>query len=355
MSRFFSKRYTALTPYTPGEQPQDRRYIKLNTNESPYPPSPAVAQAVQAEAGRLQLYSDPACAELRREAARVFGTDERRIVMTNGSDEALNFAFMAFADEERPLLFPDVTYGFYPVFAQLNRIPYREIPLTADFRIDVTDYLGVRAAVVIANPNAPTGIALPLAEIERIVRESPDSIVIVDEAYVDFGGESAVPLTEKYDNLLVCGTFSKSRSMAGARLGFAIGCEALICDLETIRYSTNPYNVNRMTSAAGIAALRDNDYYMANCRVIAETRDRTAAALAALGFEVLPSSANFLFAKSDRIDGERLYLALKARGILVRHFTGARVRAYNRITVGTAEQMNALLSAIGDILKEERS
>ena len=352
MSRFFSEKYAALEPYTPGEQPRDMKYIKLNTNESPFPPSEGVIRAAEREAGRLQLYSDPEVTELMIEAERVFGVPRDMILMTNGSDEILNFAFMAFSDATHPIVFPDITYGFYPVFARLGGIPYREIPLKEDFSIDYRDYLSVGANVVIANPNAPTGMALSLDEIEAIVKSNPDNVVIIDEAYVDFGAESAISLTGKYDNLLVTGTFSKSRSLAGARLGFGIGNKELIRDLNTIKYSTNPYNVNRMTMAAGAAALRDNDYYMQNCERIKENREYTKAALISLGFRVLPSAANFLFAESDRIEGEELYLALKSRGILVRHFKKERIKNFNRITIGTKEEMQAFVKAVADILKD---
>ena len=352
MSRFFSEKYAALEPYTPGEQPRDMKYIKLNTNESPFPPSEGVIRAAEREAGRLQLYSDPEVTELMIEAERVFGVPRDMILMTNGSDEILNFAFMAFSDATHPIVFPDITYGFYPVFARLGGIPYREIPLKEDFSIDYRDYLSVGANVVIANPNAPTGMALSLDEIEAIVKSNPDNVVIIDEAYVDFGAESAISLTGKYDNLLVTGTFSKSRSLAGARLGFGIGSPEIIRDLNTIKYSTNPYNVNRMTMAAGAAALRDNDYYMQNCERIKENREYTKEALTSLGFMVLPSSANFLFAESDRIDGEELYLALKSRGILVRHFKKERIKNFNRITIGTKEEMQAFVKAVADILKD---
>lgn len=355
MSRFFSQKYHALTPYTPGEQPQDIPYVKLNTNESPFPPSPAVAEALKGEAGRLQLYSDPECLLLREKFAQVFSVKPEQVIMTNGSDEVLNFAFMAFADARRPLAFADITYGFYPVFAQLGDIPYTTIPLTEDFRIDPADYIGIGKTVVIANPNAPTGLCLPLSDIERIVASNPDSVVIVDEAYVDFGAQSAVSLIDKYDNLLVTGTFSKSRSMAGARLGFGIANADLIADLNTIKYSTNPYNVNRMTAAAGYAALCDNDYYMQNCRTIIQNRAWTTQQLEALGFHVLPSQANFVFAQSPAIDGDELYRKLKQRGILVRHFNGERIRSFNRITVGTIEQMQALVNAIKSILEEQQS
>ena len=352
MSRFFSHRLSELVPYTPGEQPRDMQYIKLNTNESPFPPSPSVIRAAEAEAGRLQLYSDPTCRELVDKMAEILSVPADHVVMTNGSDEVLNFAFMAFADEEHPLVFPAVTYGFYPVFAALNRIPYEEIPLKEDFSVDYRDYLNLGGkTIVIANPNAPTGLCLTLAEIEEILKTNPDGVVIIDEAYVDFGAESAVSLVDKYDNLLVTQTFSKSRSLAGARLGFGVGQKALIDDLHTVRYSTNPYNVNRMTAAAGHAALCDNDYYMQNCRVIMENRDFTTKALRDLGFEVLDSKTNFVFARSARIGGEALYLELKRRGILVRHFSKEGIAEFNRITIGTGEQMQTLIATITDILK----
>lgn len=353
MSQFFTKRYSNLTPYTPGEQPQDKKYIKLNTNESPFPPSPAVLEAAKEAAGTLQLYSDPECKALRTEMSKVFGVPENWILMTNGSDEGLNFAFMAFADEKHPLLFPNITYGFYPVFAQLNHIPYTEVPLKEDFSVDIADYCGKNATVVIANPNAPTGMALSLNAIEKIVQSNPESVVIIDEAYVDFGGTTAIPLTAKYENLLVVGTFSKSRSMAGARLGFCIGNPSLINDLNTMKYSTNPYNINRMTAACGAAALRDNDYYMANCRTVMENRAWTAEQLQALGFTVLPSQANFLFAKSERISGMDVYTKLKEKGVLVRHFTKPEIDAFVRITIGSKEQMETLICTLDTILKEE--
>ena len=352
MSRFFSKNFSSLVPYTPGEQPKQRQYIKLNTNESPFPPAPGVLAAVAEQAGKLQLYSDPEISALRGKLAETCGVSPNQVVCVNGSDEVLNFAFMAFADEDRPLAFPDLTYGFYPVFAQLNRIPYEQIPLAEDFSIRVEDYIGLNRTIVIANPNAPTGRYLPLSDIERIVAGNPGNVVIIDEAYIDFGGESAISLVPKYDNLLVTQTFSKSRSMAGARLGFGIGSEALIADLNTIRYSTNPYNVNRMTEAAGVAALEDDAYFRANCAAIMENRAWTAEALEALGFEVLPSMANFVFARSRAIGGEKLYLELKERGILVRHFGKERIRDFNRITIGTRAQMQTLVDTIETILKE---
>ncbi len=351
MSRFFSNKYGALTPYTPGEQPKDMQYVKLNTNESPFPPSPG-AQAMAQEAIRsLQLYSDPECKLLTEKAAESFGIAPEEILFTNGSDDILNFAFMAFCDENHPAAFPDITYGFYPVFAKLNNIPFVTIPLKEDFSICVEDYIGIGKTVFIANPHAPTGIALPLSDIEAIVAGNPHNVVVVDEAYVDFGAESAVKLIHKYDNLLVTQTFSKSRSMAGARLGFGIGCKELIADLNTLKYSTNPYNINRMTMAAGIGALEDRDNFQNNCKAIMENRAWTVNALRDLGFFVVDSSANFVFAKHATAQGKALYLELKKRGVLVRHFDSPRLTDYNRITIGTLEQMGVLINTLKEILE----
>ncbi len=351
MSRFFSEKYVSLTPYTPGEQPRDMQYVKLNTNESPFPPSPSVAAAVAAECRKLQLYSDPESTALREKAAQVYGVRPQQILVTNGSDEVLNFAFMAFGSEKAAFAFPDITYGFYPVFAEVNHVPYVQIPLQEDFTINPQDYMNIGKNIVIANPNAPTGLCLPLSDIEAIVKSNPDNVVIVDEAYVDFGGESAVKLVDQYDNLLVTQTFSKSRSMAGARLGFGIGNEKLIADLNTIKYSTNPYNVNRMTEFAGVAALEENDYYLSNAQTIIQNRQWTKAQLEQLGFTVFDSKANFIFASSDRIDGETLYRELKQRGVLVRHFTKERIAQYIRITIGTMEQLEILIKRIKEILE----
>ena len=351
MSRFFSNKYSSLEAYTPGEQPKDMKYIKLNTNESPFPPSPKAIELAYEEAKRLRLYSDPECSPLVAKGAELFGVKKTQILFTNGSDEILNFAFMAFCDKDHPIIFPDITYGFYTVFADLNGIPYEQIPLKDDFTVDYRDYLSTGKNIVIANPNAPTGIALPLWQIEEIVKTNPDNVVIIDEAYVDFGAQSALSLIDKYDNLIVTQTFSKSRSLAGARLGFGIACEELIADMNTIKYSTNPYNVNRMTMMAGYGALCENGYYMENCEKIAKNREYTTDELRKLGFEVLDSSANFIFAKSEKISGEELYLKLKEKGILVRHFTKEKIKEFNRITIGTKEQMDALIDAIKEILQ----
>lgn len=354
MSRFFSNKFSSLVPYTPGEQPKDMKYIKLNTNESPYPPSGKVIEAVKREAQRLQLYSDPECTCLNEKIAELYGVDKKEVLVTNGSDEILNFAFMAFSDNKRPIVFPDITYGFYPVFAEINQIPYEKIPLKEDFTIDVNDYIGINKNIVIANPNAPSGIYLEKCEIEKIVKSNPDNVVIIDEAYIDFGGNSCIDFTKKYDNLIVTRTFSKSYSMAGGRLGFGVANERLISDMNTIKYSTNPYNVNRMSQMAGVYALEDNEYYMANCKEIIKNREYTKQELEKMGFDVLPSMANFLFAKHAEIDGEELYKELKKRGILIRHFTSERIKNYNRITVGTREQMDALISQIAEITEGKK-
>ena len=352
MSRFFSGKYAALTPYTPGEQPQDRRYIKLNTNESPFPPSPIAQRMAREAVGDLQLYSDPECRALIAAGAEVLGGEPSELVFTNSSDELLNFAFMAFCDAEHPAAFANITYGFYPVYAALNGVPFQEIPLRPDFTIDPEDYIGLNCTIFIANPNAPTGIALPLSDIERIVQSNPDNVVVVDEAYVDFGGESALPLIRKYDNLLVCRTFSKSRSLAGGRLGFGMANPAIIADLTTLRYSTNPYNVNRVTMAAGIGALLDREYFE-TCRTeLQAIRSWTAAHLRDMGFTFPESCANFLFAKHPAVGGQALYLALKERGVLVRHFETPLLRDYNRITIGSAEQMREFLRILGEVLEE---
>ena len=352
MSRFFSSKLASLTPYTPGEQPRDQRYIKLNTNESPFPPSPKAQAYAKEAAEKLELYSDPNCTELVAKAAEVFGIGKDEIIFSNGSDEVLNFAFMAFCDDKNPAIFPDITYGFYKVFAALNAIPFKQIPLKADFSLKISDYFNAGGTIFIANPNAPTGLCLSLAQIEEILKKNPDNVVVIDEAYIDFGGETAIPLTKKYDNLLVVQTFSKSRSMAGARLGFAVGCKALIQDLNTIKYSTNPYNVNRMTMAAGYAALCEEEYFKDKCAKICENREYTAQALRALGFTVLDSKTNFLFVRSDKVSGQTLYEKLKERGVLVRHFGAARIKEFNRVTIGTREQMDEFLEKTREIIKE---
>ncbi len=353
MSKYLSDKYQRLEAYTPGEQPRDMRYVKLNTNESPYPPAPGVVEAAAKEAARLQLYSDPVCADLRDALAARYGVKRENVFVSNGSDDILNFAFMAFAGGGVPACFPEISYGFYPVYAALHGIEARPIPLKADFSIDPADYLGLGGFIAIANPNAPTGMALSRDQVEQIVAANPDHVVLIDEAYVDFGAESCLPLVEKYDNLLVVQTFSKSRGLAGARLGFAIAQAGVIADLERIKYSTNPYSVNRMTLAAGIASLQRDDYNADNCRRVMKTREATVARLKEMGFEVLPSLANFVFARKPGVDGEMLYRELKKRGVLVRHFSTPRIRDFLRITIGTDGEMLTLFTKLAEILKGE--
>lgn len=349
MSRFMNPKYKDLVPYTPGEQPQNRKYVKLNTNESPYPPSPRVLDVISREAvSKLNLYSDPTVAPLKEALADRYDVKPGNIFVGNGSDECLNFAFMAFGGDG--IAFPDISYGFYSVFAALHHIRADVKPLRPDYSIDPAAYRAAGKAIVFANPNAPTGLTVPVSAIEDICRINAGHVVIIDEAYVDFGAESAVPLIQKYQNLLVVQTFSKSRSLAGARVGYAIGSEAVIQDLETIRYSTNPYNINRLSMAAAIEAVKDREYYRNNCRSIMAVRAYTKMALEKLGFTVLDSQANFLFAEHPDVSGETIYEELKERGVLVRHFPGKRTGNFNRITIGTKEQMDVLLGEVREIV-----
>ena len=352
MSRFLSPTLAAVTPYTPGEQPQDQQYIKLNTNESPYLPSPAVIAAVsEHEVEKLRLYSDPACADLLKAAAAHFGLQPEQIMPGNGSDENLFFALRAFCDADHPLAYADITYGCYGVWCGLMHIPSHIIPLKEDFTLDPKDYYGLNQTIVLANPNAPTGIALPRAEIEGILKANPNNVVIVDEAYVDFGGESCVPLIDQYENLLVVQTFSKSRQLAGARLGLAMGNAKLIADLNRVKFSLNPYNINRLTLKAGQAALEDTAYFEKTRAAIMDTRAWTMQQLTDRGFTVLDSRANFVFASTERINGGELYKELKKSSILVRHFDAPRIENWLRITIGTPEQMQALMDAVDKILE----
>ena len=353
MSRYLKEELQALRAYTPGEQPQDQAYIKLNTNESPYPPAPSVAAAItRQEVEQLRLYSDPTGAELKGKLAGLYGVKPENVFLSNGSDEVLNFAFLAFGAEG--VAYPDISYGFYPVFAQLYQLDAVEIPLKEDFTVDYRDYCGIGRMVVLANPNAPTGRSIPVAEIRQICQTNPDHVVLIDEAYVDFGGETALPLVKEFDNLLVTRTFSKSRCLAGGRLGYAFGSRALIEDLEKIKYSTNPYNLDRLTLRLGVATVEAEDYYREKCAAICRTRQWTAGQLEALGFQVLPSLTNFLFAKTEAMDGEVLYQALKRRGILVRHFSNPRICQYNRITIGTQAQMEQLVQTLKEVLYENQ-
>ena len=353
MSRYMSARFDGLEAYVPGEQPQDMQYVKLNTNESPFPPSPQVLEAVNAaQTARLNLYPDPEGKVLRERLAAMYGVKPENVFLANGSDELLSFAFMAFCDEERPVAFPNISYGFYPVYASLYQVPSTEIPLKEDFSLDPGDYCGLNQNIVIANPNAPTGRAISVADIEEIVRTNPDHVVLIDEAYIDFGGESCLPLIRKYDNLLVCQTFSKFRSLAGGRLGFALASPGLIADLDKIKYSTNSYNINRLTMAAAIATLDSNDYYVENGKKIQENRAWTTAELAKLGFETLPSLTNFIFTRCPQVEGGTLYQRLKSKGVLVRHWDKPEIADWCRVTIGTREQMELFLDKVREILKE---
>ena len=352
MSRFFSDKYKDLESYTPGEQPRDRQLVKLNTNESPFaPPEKAVRRAAEA-ARSMHLYCDPDASALTCALAEHYGVSPRQILVTNGSDEILHFAFMAYCDEASPAVFPDITYGFYRVFADLERLPRRIVPLKADLSIDVEACKGAGGTLFLANPNANTGIALERKTIEEILRANPDRVVVVDEAYVDFGAESAIELTKRYENLLVTQTFSKAWSMAGARLGVGIGSEALIADLNTVKYSTDPYNVNSMTQAAAMGALEDIEEIRANIRQVVENREWTAAELRKRGFALTDSKANFLFARHGKVPGKALYEGLKEKGILIRHFGAERIREYIRITVGSRDQMERLTEGIDEVLRE---
>ena len=348
MSRFLSARHQALHAYTPGEQPRVK-LIKLNTNESPYPPSPEALRALTPEVvERFRLYSDIPARGLCEATGAFYGVDPSWILYSNGSDEILAFAFQAFG--EAGVSFPDITYGFYPVWAQLYGLPAKVIPVKDDFTIDLTEYRG-GGLIVIANPNAPTGIALPLPAIEELIRANPDSVVLIDEAYVDFGGETAIPLVSKYDNLVVVQTFSKSRSLAGARLGFAVAQPHLIADLNRIKCSFNPYNVGTPAQLLGAAAMRDREYFEKTRKAIMDTREWTREALETLGFAVLPSSANFLFARPPKISGEAMQKALREKGILVRRFEIPRIRDFLRISIGTPEDMQTLVDAAKAVLE----
>ena len=350
MSRFFTESLKALQPYVPGEQPQDMQYIKLNTNESPFPASPkAVAAITGAEVSRLYLYSDPDCKALIAAIAKRYGLQPEQVTVGNGSDEVLWFALRAFCDENTPLAYNDITYGCYKTWCSMLNVPSKILPLQADYSVDLSLYHGLDSTIMITNPNAPTGLCLTVQEIEGVLQENPDHVVIVDEAYVDFGGESCVSLIDKYENLLVVQTCSKSRSLAGARLGFAMGNTALISDLNRIKFSFNPYNVNRLTCLAGIAAMEDEEYFQNCTRTVAQTREKTAAALKTMGFTLTDSKANFLFAESSRIPGGDLYRKLKEKGILVRHFDKPRLENRLRITVGSQQQMEALLTALKEL------
>ncbi|MDD3674422.1 MAG: histidinol-phosphate transaminase [Thauera propionica] len=355
MSRFWSAVVHGLTPYVPGEQPKLDNLVKLNTNEHPYGPSPKALEAIRAATGdSLRLYPDPNADALKAALAQRHGLQPQQIFVGNGSDEVLAHAFMALLKQDRPLRFPDISYSFYPVYCGLYDIPHRTIPLAEDFSIRVEDYLpqdGERpGAIIFPNPNAPTGRLLPLEAVERIVAGNPDAVVLVDEAYVDFGGESAIGLIDKYPNLLVVHTFSKSRSLAGLRVGFAAGHADLIEALERVKNSFNSYPLDRLAIAGAVASVEDEAFFQASCRKVIATREKLIADMQALGFEVLPSAANFVFARHPQRDGAELTAELRRRAIIVRHFKAARIDQFMRITIGTDEQCGILVEALTDIL-----
>lgn len=352
MSEYLNQRYRNLSPYTPGEQPLDKDYIKLNTNENPYPPGSGVLKVINEAAVKdLRLYEDPDNRLVIRTLAEHYGVKPSQVCVTCGSDETLDLAIMAFGEDG--FAFPDLTYNFYKVFCQLHHTDMQVIPLKNDFTIDVKDYLGLGKGVILANPNAPTGLVLPREKIEEILKADPHHVVVVDEAYIDFNeGGSMIPYVNKYPNLLVVQTFSKARSLAGARVGYGIGSEALISDLERIRNSMNPYGLSRLSQQAAIAAVQEQEYYDENCRKVIATRTWFIQELEKLGFSVLPSHTNFVLAHSDQIPGEVLYQKLKDHGVLVRHFSDPRIADAVRISIGTDEDMHQAAEKIREVLAE---
>ncbi len=351
MRHYWSSRLAEVAPYVPGEQPKDGVYIKLNTNENPYPPSPRVLQAIaDAADSRLRLYPDPDGAEVCAAIAAYYRLRPEQVFVGNGSDEVLAMAFLAFFSPGDKIAFPKISYSFYPVYAGLFAIPYDAVPLCPDFTLDPAVFDGGYRGIVFANPNAPTGIALPLTEVEALVARHGDSLVIVDEAYVDFGGESAAALVDRYENLLVIQTFSKSRSLAGLRVGFALGDKNLIDALNAVKNSFNSYTMDRLAQAGAVAAMADTDYFEQTRRRVMATRERTAEALRDMGFLVLPSRTNFLFASHPDRAAADLFAALRQRKILVRYFSQPEIDRFLRITVGTDGEMDALLSALAEIL-----
>ena len=354
MSRFWSAVTHGLTPYVPGEQPKLDNLVKLNTNEHPYGPSPRVLEAIRAAAGDgLRLYPDPNADALKAALARHHGVQPQQVFVGNGSDEVLAHAFMGLLKHERPLWFPDITYSFYPVWCRLFHIPFVTYPLTADFRIDPADYAAPNGGVVLPNPNAPTSIGEDLPFVQALLEGNRDAVVIIDEAYADFGGVSAVPLLADYPNLLVCGTFSKSRSLAGLRLGFAIGSAELISVLEAVKNSYNSYTVDNLSLLCGAAAMDDEAYFAKTTAAVITTRERVRRALEQMGFSVLPSRTNFLFATKDGASMRELFLYLKQRHIYIRYFDLPRIDNYVRITIGTDAQMDAFLQGTEAFLRGE--
>lgn len=351
-AKYWSDFVHTLEPYVPGEQPQVMDLIKLNTNENPYPPSPKVAAALAKERlDELRLYPDPNSRALKQAIAGHYGVNEQHVFVGNGSDEVLALAFMAFFQQAEPLLFPDISYSFYPVYCNLYGIDSIQLPLADDFTINFDDYDQPNGGIIFPNPNAPTGIGVGVAAIEAVLAANPDSVVIVDEAYIDFGGDSAVVLTERYPNLLVVQTLSKSRSLAGLRVGFAIGNAGLIEGLDRVKNSFNSYPIDRIAEQAAIAAIGDVEHFERCCQQIIASREWTAGQLQALGFEVLPSQANFIFARPTRLAAAEVFARLREHKVLVRYFNQPRIDQFLRITIGTDQQMKVLIEVLGEILK----
>ena len=351
MSRYWSKVVQQLSPYVPGEQPKIANLVKLNTNENPYGPSPKVIEAIQKELGdNLRLYPDPASVKLRQTIAEYYGLKIEQVFVGNGSDEVLAHLFNALLKHDKPILFPDISYSFYPVYCGLYGIEYKTIPLADDFSLNVKDYSEANGGIIFPNPNAPTGQLVSLADIEWLLQHNTDSVVVIDEAYIDFGGESAAVLVDRYPNLLVTQTLSKSRSLAGLRVGLAMGHVDLIEALVRVKDSFNSYPMDRLALVGAVAAFEDDAYFQSTCRKVIESREKLTAEMQRLEFEVQPSSANFIFARHPQRDAGELALALRERGVIVRHFKQARIDQHLRITIGTPEQNGVLLAALGAIL-----
>ena len=346
MTRFWSPVVHTLSPYVPGEQPKQGGIVKLNTNENPYSPSPRVEEAIAAATDRLRLYPDPSATRLREAIAARYGVAPDEVFAGNGSDEVLAHTFQALLKHDAPLLFPDITYSFYPVYSGLYGVRYEEVPLDAAMRVAIADYRRPCSAILLPNPNAPTGIALSRKEIEALLTEHPDQLVVIDEAYIDFGGESAVPLVARHDNLLVVQTLSKSRALAGLRVGFAIGRRPLIEALERVKDSFNSYPLGGLAQAGAVAAIEDEGWFAATRQRIIATREQLVRDLSKLGFEVLPSAANFVFARHPGHSGAKLFAELREHGVLVRHFRKSRIEDFLRITIGTDEQCGRLIAVL---------
>ena len=351
MSRYWSAFVHNLEPYVPGEQPKIANLIKLNTNENPYGPSPKVLEAIHFDVSdKLRLYPDPTSRELKEAIADFYKVNTANVFVGNGSDEVLGHIFHALFQHEPPLLFPDITYSFYPVYCQLYKIDYQTIPLTNDFQIDIADYLRDNGGIIFPNPNAPTGCLLALADIERLLKANTESVVVIDEAYIDFGGETAISLVDSYPNLIVTQTFSKSRSLAGMRIGFAVGHPDLIEALVRVKDSFNSYPLDSLATGAGVAAIKDDAYFRDTCNKVINSRDKLAASLNELGFEVLPSAANFIFTRHPAFDAADLAMKLRKEGIIVRHFNKRRIDQFLRITIGTPSENQHLLAVLDTLI-----